>query len=228
MMIMKKKEIGKLHSNKGFTLVELVIVLIILSLMAAIITPALLGYIDSSRREREITNAKAVLNALNNKLAVLYDQGIMPNQEFHGEINNGTDGFHWREDWTDDVLYSAGITDRPYICGYFTGNLTKDAGTGNYLGNGLSGLKKGYKVYAMVYVEKADSDPVVFYDDTWDRTTLVGVMDLEGGSNIVLRNGESIFRSRMCTLFNCTGDPDNKGNAIDTYKEIRVRYKVSP
>ena len=37
----------KLRKNdKGFTLVELIVVLVILALLAAILVPALLGYID--------------------------------------------------------------------------------------------------------------------------------------------------------------------------------------
>ena len=53
----------KHDNNKGFTLVELIVVLIIIALLVAILTPALLGYIDNARKEKEATNAKAVLNA---------------------------------------------------------------------------------------------------------------------------------------------------------------------
>ncbi|MBR3306846.1 MAG: type II secretion system protein [Lachnospiraceae bacterium] len=213
------------RQNGGFTLVELIVVFVIIVLLAAVITPAMLGFIDSSKREREVDHAKALYSALNNRLTTLYDQGIMPNQDFNGYTNNGTAGFHWREDWTADIIYNSGIPDKPYICGFFTGNLTKDAGTGNYLGAGLSGLKKGYHVYAMVYVEKQDSEPVIYYDGNWDRTSLSGVMD---DGTITLENGEKIFRSRMCTMYGCTGNKDNLGNAIETYNELRDEYKAVP
>ena len=35
--------------NKGFTLVELIVVLVILAILAAILVPALLGYIDKAK-----------------------------------------------------------------------------------------------------------------------------------------------------------------------------------
>ena len=220
---MKRKLCGKLNKDKGFTLVEMVVVLIILALLAAILTPAMLGYIDQARHESEVDNAKAIYHALQTKLTNLYDQGIMPNQDFNGYTNNGTAGFHWREDWTEDILYNSGVKERPYICGFFTGNITEGTGTGNYVGKGLSGLKKGYRVYVMVYVEKADSDAVVYYDGTWDRTDVKDVMD---NGEITLSNGDKIFRSRMCTLYNCTGKTENKGNCIETYNDLRDIYKV--
>jgi len=45
-------------SNKGFTLVELIVVLVILAILAAILVPALLGYIDRSRDSQILINAK--------------------------------------------------------------------------------------------------------------------------------------------------------------------------
>lgn len=46
-------------SNKGFTLVELIVVLVILAILAAILVPALLGYIDKAREKQTTTNAEA-------------------------------------------------------------------------------------------------------------------------------------------------------------------------
>ena len=42
----------KERNNKGFTLVELIVVLVILAILAAILVPALLGYIDKARIHR--------------------------------------------------------------------------------------------------------------------------------------------------------------------------------
>ena len=46
-------------NNKGFTLVELIVVLVILAILAAILVPALLGYIDKAREKQVTTNAEA-------------------------------------------------------------------------------------------------------------------------------------------------------------------------
>lgn len=53
----------KKNNNKGFTLVELIVVLVILAILAAILVPALLGYIDKAREKQITTNAEAALVA---------------------------------------------------------------------------------------------------------------------------------------------------------------------
>ena len=44
----------KKNTNKGFTLVELIVVLVILAILAAILVPALLGYIDRTARRKSL------------------------------------------------------------------------------------------------------------------------------------------------------------------------------
>lgn len=51
------------RKNKGFTLVELIVVLVILAILAAILVPALLGYIDKAKREQLIIQGRSVMNA---------------------------------------------------------------------------------------------------------------------------------------------------------------------
>ena len=41
----------KTKDNKGFTLVELIVVITILAILAAILVPALLGYIDKAKNQ---------------------------------------------------------------------------------------------------------------------------------------------------------------------------------
>ena len=45
-------------NNQGFTLVELIVVLVILAILAAILVPALLGYIDRAKDNQDILNAR--------------------------------------------------------------------------------------------------------------------------------------------------------------------------
>lgn len=49
--------------NNGFTLVELIVVLVILAILAAILVPALLGYIDRSKAANCLINKNALVKA---------------------------------------------------------------------------------------------------------------------------------------------------------------------
>lgn len=46
------------ENNKGFTLVELIVVLVILAILAAILVPALLGWIDKAKEKQILLDAR--------------------------------------------------------------------------------------------------------------------------------------------------------------------------
>ena len=75
----------KKNNNKGFTLVELIVVLVILAILAAILVPALLGYIDRAREKQYVLNAKSYLTATQAELSSIYGEGKAPS-----ELNNRT------------------------------------------------------------------------------------------------------------------------------------------
>ena len=50
--------------QKGFTLVELIVVLVILAIMAALLAPALLGYIDKARNSKYLEECRAIVTAV--------------------------------------------------------------------------------------------------------------------------------------------------------------------
>lgn len=60
------------EDNKGFTLVELIVVLVILAILAAILVPALLGYIDRAKESQYELEAKAVLTAMQGEASRKY------------------------------------------------------------------------------------------------------------------------------------------------------------
>lgn len=51
------------ENKKGFTLVELIVVLVILAILAAILVPALLGWIDEARNKQYVLEARSVYMA---------------------------------------------------------------------------------------------------------------------------------------------------------------------
>lgn len=71
--MMKRRE-----KNKGFTLVELIVVLVILAILAAILVPALLGYIDSARSKQTVLNARSAMTAAQAEMSTIYAEGKDP------------------------------------------------------------------------------------------------------------------------------------------------------
>jgi len=63
---------NKKNNNKGFTLVELIVVLVILAILAAILVPALLGYIDRAKEQQIVLNARSVMTASQAQLSSRY------------------------------------------------------------------------------------------------------------------------------------------------------------
>ena len=65
-----------MKKNKGFSLVELIIVIAIMAILAAAIAPALIRYIDKSRRADDVTAAGTINSSMSAALANedIYDE----------------------------------------------------------------------------------------------------------------------------------------------------------
>ena len=77
-----------MNRNKGFSLVELIIVIAIMAILAGALAPALIKYIAKSRRSTDVSNAQTIAAAVANALSVekAYDEATP------GDYTVNTDG----------------------------------------------------------------------------------------------------------------------------------------
>lgn len=81
-------------NNKGFTLVELIVVIVILAILAAILIPGLLKWIDKAKEEQYTLEARNIYLATQSEVAVEYAKGpaSMPTEaaaEVDGKVPDG-------------------------------------------------------------------------------------------------------------------------------------------
>ena len=72
---MRRKDIdsmAKKNSKRGFTLVELIVVLVILAILAALLIPALTGYIDKARKSQVVAETRMLMQAVQTEMSTLY------------------------------------------------------------------------------------------------------------------------------------------------------------
>ena len=79
----------KKKSKRGFTLVELIVVLVILAILAALLIPALTGYIDKARKSQVVAETRALTQAVQTEMSTLYGS-----DEYATQLNAITQYFH--------------------------------------------------------------------------------------------------------------------------------------
>lgn len=67
----------KKHNKKGFTLVELLVVLVILTILAAAIIPSMMGFIDRAKKESIAAEQRSVLLAAQVEVNEMYGKGLL-------------------------------------------------------------------------------------------------------------------------------------------------------
>lgn len=173
---------------------ELIVVLVLLAILAAVIVPALLGYIDEARAKQYLLNAKNCINASQAMLVELYaENGDQPvgTPVVSGARKQSTSGNEDQDvtntDFAERVLKLADLTgdDAPYCFMIAVGS--NAAVKGSYT---VTEHDK-YTVYYAFYMETEDAFPWYYYNGSWTSTNprATGTKEVFDSNNIV-KSGE--------------------------------------
>lgn len=64
------------NKKRGFTLVELIVVLVILAILAALLIPALTGYIDKAKKDQVIAETRLLHEAIQTEMVEIYGSNV--------------------------------------------------------------------------------------------------------------------------------------------------------
>ena len=196
-----------LKSAKGFTLVELIVVVTILSLMAGIIVPQLLGHVDKARMDAIYDAGENCRIAAQLKLNALENADVLPDRDINNvKLDDTTPAcVAWSPDFSRDIVAMSGVD---------AYNLYIGVGQYSYY-LGTSDLSPAYTVYYIAYQRDAET-PMVFYDgENWGTKCPWHISEY---STIPTLNVKGVSRKIQFLCLKAAG------NFKDTFEGLETAY----
>lgn len=225
------KSVNIIKNNFGFTLVELIVVLMVISILATITVPMMYGFLDSLEEKDMYTNVDNITNRTKvlfydlysdmsynqNKLDTILDnKDICFDTALKDKLNNFKDCDFHRSKLAEEILDAAGIkkdSASPTFIVLLLGRFDyyMDPTNDNY------DPLKAYTLYGMIYQPEKDGkvyyiweghDPMVKYERVWDNNK-------KQYYNRIFVDGESIYV--QCYLLKSYNYNINIGNTFWDY-----------
>ncbi|MBR1815846.1 MAG: type II secretion system protein [Lachnospiraceae bacterium] len=215
-------------NEKGFTLVELIVVIVILAILAAILVPALLGYIDKAKKSEDLEKAKLCMTSMQSVLVELYAKDQPACIEHNGQLSkpneNGTQ-FTWYNPWRFGDFANMAELDYNKSTNKYNNqpaNLVLLVGHYGVYGSQKRNVgitvteadkKKAFTCYGVIYQRTEDSEPLFFDGTNWNY----GKVELKekNYTPYLTINGEDIF---VQCYFICDSKSSNVSAALTYLK----------
>ena len=154
------------YNAKGFTLVELIVVLVLLTMLAAIVVPVVFSYIDQARIKEDMIAAESAMAAIQSELSVEY--GFVEPEYASGLgsakdvlMTVGTNETRYKH-FVENVFEMADIPEDPFLLLFYTMKVDIKNNE-NFYELDIDKQHEAYSCLSVVYWRDKGSTPV-YYD----------------------------------------------------------------